>query len=153
MLASNEYWNKVNVFSANFLLSCWKHCEMKSDFIFYKLYYTPYHKFNASFHKGNLSTTLESTKVYSCNNSIYFFPQQISLRWTYKLMWQEPRMILNASADWSTGEINVRGDMINNFWTPDIIIHDLVNFNKPEILNQVAALEIKDDRRLYYKVR
>ena len=62
-------------------------------------------------------------------------------------------MILNASADWSTGEINVRGDMINNFWTPDIIIHDLVNFNKPEILNQVAALEIKDDRRLYYKVR
>ena len=68
-------------------------------------------------------------------------------------MWQEPRMILNASADWSTGEINVRGDMINNFWTPDIIIHDLVNFNKPEILNQVAALEIKDDRRLYYKVR
>ena len=68
-------------------------------------------------------------------------------------MWQEPRMILNTSADWSTGEINVRGDMINNFWTPDIIIHDLVNFNKPEILNQVAALEIKDDRRLYYKVR
>ena len=43
--------------------------------------------------------------------------------------------------------------MINNFWTPDVIIHDLVNFNKPEILNQVAALEIKDDLQLYYKVR
>lgn len=78
---------------------------------------------------------------------------QISLRWTYKLKWQEPRMILNTSADWSRGEINVRGDMINNFWTPDVIIHDLVNFNKPEILNQVAALEIKDDLQLYYKVR
>jgi hypothetical protein len=24
------------------------------------------------------------------------------------------------------------------FWTPDIIIHDLVSFNKPEILNQVC---------------
>ena len=89
--------------------------------------------------------------IHVTTRNIFF--QQISLRWTYKLMWQEPRMILNASADWSTGEINVRGDMINNFWTPDIIIHDLVNFNKPEILNQVAALEIKDDRRLYYKVR
>ena len=26
------------------------------------------------------------------------------------------------------------------FWTPDVIIHDLVSFNKPEILNQVGAL-------------
>ena len=26
------------------------------------------------------------------------------------------------------------------FWTPDVIIHDLVRFNKPEILNQVGAL-------------
>ena len=92
-------------------------------------------------------------RVHTCNNSKYILFQQISLRWTYKLMWQEPRMILNASADWSTGEINVRGDMINNFWTPDIIIHDLVNFNKPEILNQVAALEIKKWKQLYFKVR
>ena len=65
----------------------------------------------------------------------------------------EPRMILNSSADWSTGEINVRGDMVEHFWTPDIIIHDLVSFYKPEILNQVAALEIKHSRKLYYKVR
>ena len=35
-------------------------------------------------------------------------------------------MILNSSADWSSGEINVRGDMVEHFWTPDIIIHDLV---------------------------
>jgi len=52
--------------------------------------------------------------------------QQISIRWTYKLMWPETRMILNSSADWFFGEINVRGDMIEHFWTPDIIIHDLV---------------------------
>ena len=59
----------------------------------------------------------------------FLFPlQQISLRLTYKLLWPEPRMILNASADWSEGEINVRGDMVDNFWTPDIIIHDLVSF-------------------------
>ncbi|XP_059087344.1 glycine receptor subunit alpha-4-like isoform X2 [Tigriopus californicus] len=78
---------------------------------------------------------------------------QISLRLTYKLLWPEPRMILNESADWSQGEINVRGDMVDHFWTPDIIIHDLVSFYKPEVLNQVAALEIKHKKRLYYKVR
>ena len=84
---------------------------------------------------------------------LYFFPQQISLRWTYKLKWPEPRMILNASADWSKGELNVRGDMVEHFWTPDIIIHDLVSFYKPEIMNQVAALEVKRSHQLYYKVR
>jgi len=78
---------------------------------------------------------------------------QISIRWTYKLKWPEPRMLLNATADWSTGEINVRGDMVDHFWTPDIIIHDLVSFYKPEILNQVAALEIKKKKQLYFKVR
>ena len=62
-------------------------------------------------------------------------------------------MILNASADWSTGELNVRGDMVDHFWTPDIIIHDLVSFYKPEILNQVAALEVKRWKQLYFKVR
>jgi hypothetical protein len=29
-------------------------------------------------------------------------------------------------------------DCFQLFWTPDIIIHDLVSFNKPEILNQVC---------------
>ena len=82
-----------------------------------------------------------------------FYLQQISIRWTYKLKWPEPRMLLNESADWSTGEINVRGDMVDHFWTPDIIIHDLVSFYKPEILNQVAALEIKKWKQLYFKVR
>ena len=54
------------------------------------------------------------------------------------------RMLLNESADWSQGEINVRfirctiltdcwiiqvrSDMIEHFWTPDIIIHDLVRW-------------------------
>ena len=37
--------------------------------------------------------------------------------------------------------------------TPDIIIHDLVSFYKPEVLNQVAALEVKSNKKLYYKVR
>jgi hypothetical protein len=37
-------------------------------------------------------------------------------------------MILNESADWSRGEINVRPDMIKHFWTPDIIIHDLIRY-------------------------
>ena len=36
------------------------------------------------------------------------------------------RMLLNTSADWSRGEINVMPDMIQFFWTPDIIIYDLV---------------------------
>ena len=51
---------------------------------------------------------------------------------------------------------------------PDIIIHDLVKFNKPgegwvkspnndvirtEILNEVAALEIFQDQMVYYKIR
>jgi hypothetical protein len=27
--------------------------------------------------------------------------------------------------------------MLQHIWTPDVIIHDLVKFNKPEILNQV----------------
>ena len=26
-----------------------------------------------------------------------------------------------------------------HIWTPDVIIHDLVSFNKPEILNQVIG--------------
>ena len=38
------------------------------------------------------------------------------------------RMLLNTSADWSRGEINVMPDMIQFFWTPDIIIYDLVRF-------------------------
>ena len=53
---------------------------------------------------------------------------------------------------------------------PDIIIHDLVKFNKPgksevkenspsehgvitEILNEVAALEIFQNQVVYYKIR
>ena len=35
-------------------------------------------------------------------------------------------MLLNTSADWSRGEINVMPYMILFFWTPDIIIYDLV---------------------------
>ena len=62
-------------------------------------------------------------------------------------------MLLNATADWSTGEINVKGGMVDHFWTSDIIIHDLVSFYKLEILNQVAALEIKKKKQLYFKVR
>ena len=92
-------------------------------------------------------------QIGSLNISLFDHLQQISLRLTYKLLWPEPRMILNTSADWSQGEINVRGDMVDHFWTPDIIIHDLVSFYKPEVLNQVAALEIKQNKRLYYKVR
>jgi len=34
-----------------------------------------------------------------------------------------------------------------------VIIHDLVSFNKPEILNQVGALEIFKNKKVYYKVR
>ena len=39
---------------------------------------------------------------------------------------QHSRMLLNQSADWSRGEINVMPGLIEFFWTPDIIIHDLV---------------------------
>ena len=38
------------------------------------------------------------------------------------------RMLLNQSADWSRGEINVMPGLIEFFWTPDIIIHDLVRW-------------------------
>ncbi|XP_023341303.1 gamma-aminobutyric acid receptor subunit pi isoform X2 [Eurytemora carolleeae] len=78
---------------------------------------------------------------------------QITLRLAYKIRWPEHRMILNDSADWSRGEINVRPDLIKHFWTPDIIIHDLIRFTKPEVLNEVAALEIVSDHSIYYKVR
>ena len=36
------------------------------------------------------------------------------------------RMKLNETADWSDGEINVRPELIEHFWSPDIIIHDLI---------------------------
>ena len=38
-------------------------------------------------------------------------------------------------------------------WMPDVIIHDLVKFSKPEILNEVAALEIFKNKMVYYKIR
>ena len=38
-------------------------------------------------------------------------------------------------------------------WMPDVIIHDLVTFSKPEILNEVAALEIFPEGLIYYKIR
>jgi len=73
---------------------------------------------------------------------------------SYKLLWPEPRMVINTTADWSTaGEINVGADLIEHFWTPDIIIHDLVQFKKPVILSEVAALEIRRENAVYYKVR
>ena len=72
-------------------------------------------------------------------------------------------------------EINVGADLIEHFWwvivkcpsaispihrcslsfhrTPDIIIHDLVQFKKPVILSEVAALEIRRENAVYYKVR
>lgn len=80
-------------------------------------------------------------------------------------------MLLNQSADWSRGEINVMPGLIEFFWTPDIIIYDLVrsvegregpvqvwkdfyfSFTKPKMLNEVAALEIIQDHSVYYKVR
>ena len=52
--------------------------------------------------------------------------QQLMIRLAYKLKWPEHRMILNESADWSDGEINVRPELIDHFWSPDIIIHDLI---------------------------
>ena len=118
-----------------------------------------------SFLKSEFQSIKVSLSVHDGPISVYFkIPvsevskiddqrSQISIRWTYKLKWPEPRMILNASADWSKGELNVRGDMVDHFWTPDIIIHDLVSFYKPEVLNQVAALEIKQRKQLYFKVR
>jgi len=77
----------------------------------------------------------------------------LTIRLNYKLRWKESRMAVNETADWGNGEINISPDNIDLFWTPDVIIHDLVSFNKPEILNQVGALEIFKDGRVYYKVR
>ena len=74
---------------------------------------------------GSYSSGLSALTLVLKWHQLLFILQQISLRLTYKLLWPEPRMILNSSADWSEGEINVRGDMVDNFWTPDIIIHDL----------------------------
>jgi len=79
--------------------------------------------------------------------------REITLRLGYNMRWPEHRMVLNESADWSRGEINVRPDMIQHFWVPDIGIHDLVRFTKPEVLLEVAALEIISDHSLYYKIR
>ena len=57
-----------------------------------------------------------------------FILQEISLRLGYYMRWPEHRMVLNDSADWSRGEINVNPDIIKNFWVPDILIHDLVRY-------------------------
>ena len=38
--------------------------------------------------------------------------QIVTMRIGYKLKWRESRMILNMSADWSKGEINISPDNI-----------------------------------------
>jgi len=45
-------------------------------------------------------------------------------------------MVLNGSADWSQGRLPVGAGLIDHFWTPDLIIHDLV-----------SAKEEKNERR------
>ena len=47
------------------------------------------------------------------------------------------------SADWSHGEINVMPDMIEYFWVPDIIIHDLVRSVEAFYLNKVKLAQRK----------
>ena len=55
--------------------------------------------------------------------------QQISLRMSYKLLWPEPRMVINTTADWSAaGEINVGADLIEHFW---------------EVITQFQVLKLK----------
>ena len=44
-------------------------------------------------------------------------------------------------------------ETVQVLWIPDVIIHDLVMFSKPEILNEVAALEIFKSGKIYYKIR
>jgi len=79
--------------------------------------------------------------------------REISLRLGYNMRWPEHRMVLNDSADWSRGEINVSPDIIKNFWVPDIVIHDLVRLNTPTVIQEVAAVEIVRDHSLHYKMR
>ena len=52
------------------------------------------------------------------------------------------RMLLNQSADWSRGEINVMPGLIEFFWTPDIIIHDLVRSVEEQSVPWVDILTI-----------
>lgn len=78
----------------------------------------------------------------------------VTVRLGYKLKWPESRMVLNDTADWSKGEINISPENIKHFWVPDIVIHDLIKFDKPNIMNEVGALEIqKRNKMVYYKVR
>jgi len=77
----------------------------------------------------------------------------VTIRLSYKLKWKESRMVVNESIDWSRGEINISPENIQYLWIPDVIIHDLVMFSKPEILNEVAALEIFKNKMVYYKIR
>ena len=96
----------------------------------------------------------------------------MTIRLSYKLKWKESRMLVNESIDWSRGEINISPENIQvtnmkykniyksyiillfqYLWIPDVIIHDLVMFSKPEILNEVAALEIFHNQMVYYKIR
>ena len=51
--------------------------------------------------------------------------------------------MLNMSADWSHGEINVMPDMIEYFWVPDIIIHDLVRSVEALHLNKIKLAQRK----------
>lgn len=62
-------------------------------------------------------------------------------------------MVLNQSSDWSAGKKTVGARLISFFWTPDLIFHDLVKFYKPEMVSEVAALQITKDNNVYYKLR
>lgn len=97
----------------------------------------------------NVFFKLPVTEVSEINDH----KSQLTIRLAYKLRWPEHRMVLNESADWTDGEINVRPEMIEYFWSPDIIIHDLISFVKPQVLNDVGAMEILRDQSVYYKVR
>ncbi len=63
-------------------------------------------------------------------------------------------MILNDSADWQGKlKVTVGHELIDHFWTPDLIIHDLVKFYKPEMVSDIAALKIRRENSVYYKLR
>ena len=104
-------------------------------------------------HSVRLTELIFSHPVSPFLNRVFIL-QQISLRLFYKLLWPEPRMVLNESADWNpTGKVTVGHELIDHFWTPDLIIHDLVKFYKPEMVSDVAALKIRKERSVYYKLR
>ena len=71
----------------------------------------------------------------------------------FDLTWKETRLVLNeTSPEWSPDGVMGSTNFIQNMWLPDIQILNLKQFQKRNIVTDVAGLIIFEDRRVLYTV-